>query len=93
MTPPRPTFTGRAVAARPLLLLAIAVIVSACLGGELGDAGVTPSASVTSGQPSPSTAAASPTLQPSPSASPTVAPTESPSATETPVEEATPTLP
>lgn len=91
MTPPRPTVTGRAVAARPLVLLAIAVIVSACIGGERGDAGVTPSASATS-QPSPSTAAPSTTLQPSPSAVSTDAPTESPTPTETPVEEPTPTL-
>lgn len=92
MTPPRPTVTGRAVAARPLVLLAISVIVSACIGGELGDAGATPSASASSQQPSASASTASPTLQPSPSASPTVAPTESPTPTETPLEEPTPTL-
>lgn len=91
MTPPRPTFTGRAVAARPLLfLLVVAAIAGACIGGERGDAAGTPSASVSS-QPSPSNAVASPTLQPSPSASPTVAPTDSPAPTETPGEP-TPTL-
>lgn len=97
MTPPRPTVTGRAVAARPRLLLVIAVIVSVivsgCIGGERGDAGTTPPASVSSAQPSASTAAASPTPQPSPSASPTVAPTESPTPTEIPAGEPTPTLP
>jgi len=91
VTPPRPTFTGRAAAARPLLLVVIAVLASACIGGELGDAGVTPSASASSPQPSASSAA-SPTVEPSPSASPTGAPTESPTPTETPVEEPTPTL-
>jgi hypothetical protein len=91
VTPPRPTFTGRAAAARPLLLVVIAVLASACIGGELGDAGVTPSASASSAQPSASSAA-SPTVEPSPSASPTAAPTESPTPTETPVEEPTPTL-
>ena len=91
MTPPRPTVTGRAVAARPLLLVVIAAIASACLGGELGDAGVTPSASVSS-VPSVSSTAPSPTLQPSPSAVPTEIPTESPTPTETPVAEPTPTL-
>lgn len=92
MTPPRPTVTGRAAAARLPLLLLIAVIVSACIGGELGDAGATPSASARSAQPSPSSAAASPTLQPSPSASPSVAVTDSPLPTDTPIEEPTPTL-
>ena len=92
MTPPRPTVTGRAVAARPLLLVVIAVILTACIGGERGDAGVTPSASPGAASPSASSAPASPTLQPSPSASPTVAPTEPPTPTETPVEEPTPTL-
>lgn len=65
---------------------------SACIGGEPGDAGATPSASIPSQQPSASSAAATPTLQPSPSISPTVAPTESATPTETPVEEPTPTL-
>ena len=92
MTPPRPTVTGRAVAARPLVLLAIAVIVGACIGGELGDAGATRSPTASSTQASPSSAAASPTLQPSMSESPTVGPTESPSPSETPAEEPTPTL-
>jgi hypothetical protein len=92
VTPPRPTVTGRAVAARPLLLVVIAVIASACIAGERGDAGVTTSASASSQQPSASTTAASSTPQPSSSASPTVAPTESPIPTETPVAEPTPTL-
>lgn len=91
MTPPRPTVTGRAVAARPLALLAIAVIVGACIGGERGDAGATPSANVSS-LPAASSAAPSTTLQPSPSAPPTETPTESPTPTETPVAEPTPTL-
>jgi hypothetical protein len=95
VTPPRPTVTGRAVAARPPIHLLAAIVsllvVSACIGGER-DAGVTPSASIPSQRPSAPSPAASPTLQPSPSASPTVVPTESATPTETPVEEPTPTL-
>lgn len=87
MTPPRPTFTGRAVAARPLLtLLAIAAVVSACIGGGPSAAGSSPSPGVATTSPSAS-AETSPTMQPSPSSSPTAIPTDPSLPTSSPAEE------
>ena len=91
MTPLRPTRSGRAVAARPLLLVwLVAVISAACIGGEAtDDATSAPSASASLPAPS-SEAPASPTLQPSPSASASEIATSSPIATASPDDSASP---